>query len=174
MQGRTGWRIAEPCILVALFVTLSLLLPLAFPCTPTHCIIVQGETTPRCPPGESDHMQCAPLQPARYLACCWSALCTGNAWRLSSGPHVHVPMQQFNPLATCRRVVEDSLELFTCKPTAGDSEFPDAPGNSSAQGSYNELATLMTVTGAASILICPAVFPVRLTAAVQQHSMRRS
>ena len=48
-----------------------------------------------------------------------------------------------------RRVVEDSLELFTCKPTAGDSEFPDVPGNSSSQGSYNELATLMTVTGAA-------------------------
>ena len=56
MQGRTGWRVAEPCILVGVFITLSMLLPLAFPCTPTHCILVPGDPTPRCPDGESDHM----------------------------------------------------------------------------------------------------------------------
>ena len=52
-------------------------------------------------------------------------------------------------LQPCRRVVEDTLELYTCKPGVADSELPAAPGNGTAQGSYNELATLMTVTGAA-------------------------
>ena len=47
-----------------------------------------------------------------------------------------------------RKVVEDSLELYTCKPGSGDSELPAAAGNATALGSYNELATLMTVTGA--------------------------
>ena len=60
---------AEPCILAGLFITLSMLLPLAFPCTPTHCIIVQGQDLPRCPAGESDHM--------RYVAICVSS---GDCW----------------------------------------------------------------------------------------------
>ena len=47
----------------------------------------------------------------------------------------------------CRRVVEDSLELYTCKPGSGDSETPASITNGTAPGSYNELATLMTVTG---------------------------
>ena len=68
LQGRRYWMVAEPCILAALFVTLSMLLPLAFPCTPTHCVIVQGQTEPTCPPGESQHMRCAP-QSAAGLGC---------------------------------------------------------------------------------------------------------
>ena len=70
LQGRTAWRIAEPCILIGLFVTLGMLLPLAFPCTPTHCVIHPGDTTPTCPPGESQHMQYAPpLMCTSYMIC---------------------------------------------------------------------------------------------------------
>lgn len=56
-QGKKWWRMAEPCILMGLFVTAGMLLPLAFPCTPSQCVIEQGETTPICPPGTSDHVQ---------------------------------------------------------------------------------------------------------------------
>jgi hypothetical protein len=51
---------AEPCLLMGLFVTLGMLLPLAFPCTPSQCVIEQGATAPICPPGASSHIQCAP------------------------------------------------------------------------------------------------------------------
>ena len=57
MQGRKWWRMAEPCILMGLFVTAGMLLPLAFPCTPSQCVIEQGETTPVCAPGTSGHVQ---------------------------------------------------------------------------------------------------------------------
>ncbi len=43
--------------------------------------------------------------------------------------------------------MEESLELYTCKP-GPDSEFPGDPGfNITAPRSYNELATLMSVPG---------------------------
>ena len=60
MQGKRWWRMAEPCLLMALFVTLGMLLPLAFPCTPTQCYIEQGQTQPVCPPGISPNVQCVP------------------------------------------------------------------------------------------------------------------
>ena len=50
-----------------------------------------------------------------------------------------------------RRVVEDSLELYTCRPGSSDSEIPASASNDTALGSYNELATLMTVTGGPSL-----------------------
>lgn len=56
-QGRKGWRMAEPCILMGLFVTAGMLLPLAFPCRASQCVIEQGATTPICPPGTSQHVQ---------------------------------------------------------------------------------------------------------------------
>ena len=51
---------AEPCLLMALFLTAGMALPLAFPCTPSQCVIAQGETQPTCPPGTPAHVQCAP------------------------------------------------------------------------------------------------------------------
>lgn len=45
-----------------------------------------------------------------------------------------------------RRIVEESLELYTCKSNATDSELPDT-GSKDTGKSYNELATLMAVTG---------------------------
>ena len=69
LRGKRGWRMAEPCLLMAAFVTLGMLLPLAFPCTPTQCYIEQGQTQPVCPPGVSPNVQCAPpLRRARQLA----------------------------------------------------------------------------------------------------------
>ena len=53
VQGRKWWRIGEPLVLISIFVTLGMLLPLAFPCTPTECYIKQGDTAPYCPEGTS-------------------------------------------------------------------------------------------------------------------------
>ena len=241
---------AEPCILAGLFITLSMLLPLAFPCTPTHCIIVQGEDLPRCPAGESDHMRYVAIRVSsgdcwagafdhmwlpmslqvsagqRSLATCgWRLLMLDQrggqvllcrlrpvcAWECSARQHARpgnfdawvralrsrvswvsvlavrpeagarscgllvlilpatqatsampptfpacvtesmlAPMTQMWSRADwqCyRRVVEDSLELYTCRPGSSDSEIPASASNDTALGSYNELATLMTVTG---------------------------
>jgi hypothetical protein len=45
----------------------------------------------------------------------------------------------------CRRIVEEELPLYTC--TKGyDSELPDSSGGNQTRF-YNELATLMYVTG---------------------------
>ena len=50
-------------------------------------------------------------------------------------------------LAMCRRIVEQSLELYTCSATSRDSEMPEYARNGTIPRSYNELATLMSVTG---------------------------
>jgi len=110
-------KMMEPLILIVLFVTLGMIMPLFFPCTPTQCVIIQGETTPVCPQG------------------------------ISPDPRI-------------QRIVEESLELYTCSPTAHTSEIPAAwdpegsgttgnitGGNITFPQSYNELATLMSVTG---------------------------
>ena len=57
MQGRKWWRIAEPLLLISIFITLGMLLPLAFPCTPTDCYIKQGDTAPYCPEGTSSSIK---------------------------------------------------------------------------------------------------------------------
>lgn len=109
------WRMAEPCLLIIIFVTLGMILPLFFPCTPTQCVIIQGETKPLCP--------------------------------------------DLGPSEVIERIVEQSTELYTCSRTARDSEVPpewDPDGGGTEHGitgnitvprSYNELATLMSVTG---------------------------
>ena len=99
---------AEPLILIALFVTLGTVLPLFFPCTPTQCVIIQGESTPVCPEGTPPRIQ---------------------------------------------RIVEDTIELYTCSPVAATSDIPPdwdtdpTQSNITVPKSYNELATLMSVTG---------------------------
>ncbi|KAK9853352.1 hypothetical protein WJX84_009701 [Apatococcus fuscideae] len=102
--ARTGrmWMMVEPCVLIGLFVTFGMLLPLAFPCRPTQCYMRPGEDVPICPEGTPDHLQ---------------------------------------------RIVEESIELYTCKESAYDSEIPADSQNSTVPRSYNELATLMSVTG---------------------------
>ena len=51
--------------------------------------------------------------------------------------------------ATCRRIVEQSLELYTCSASSSDSEMPVYARNGTIPRAYNELATLMSVTGVA-------------------------
>lgn len=62
------------------------------------------------------------------------------------------------PSCVCSRVVEETLELFTCSRTShtsqvhggggpGDADGPGGKGNITIPSSYNELATLMSVTG---------------------------
>ncbi|KAK9804251.1 hypothetical protein WJX72_003440 [[Myrmecia] bisecta] len=101
-KGSKVWRMAEPCLLMAIFVTLGMLLPLAFPCTPTLCTIKQGETMPDCPEGASSHI---------------------------------------------KRIVEESVELYTCSANAEQTDLPPDSSSGSGPKSYNELATLMSVTG---------------------------
>jgi hypothetical protein len=60
LQGRRWWRMAEPCLLMALFLSAGMALPLAFPCTPSQCVIAQGASKPVCPAGTPAHVQCAP------------------------------------------------------------------------------------------------------------------
>ena len=43
--------------------------------------------------------------------------------------------------------MEESIELYTCKESAYDSEIPADSQNRTVPRSYNELATLMSVTG---------------------------
>lgn len=43
--------------------------------------------------------------------------------------------------------MEQSLELYTCKASSSDSEMPEYARNGTFPGAYNELATLMSVTG---------------------------
>lgn len=101
-------KMAEPCILIILFVTLGTLLPLFFPCTPTQCVVIQGESTPVCPEGTPPRIQ---------------------------------------------RIVEDTIELYTCSTAAATSDIPPdwdtdpEQGNITVPKAYNELATLMSVTG---------------------------
>lgn len=62
----------EPLLIIGVFVSLSMLLPLAFPCTPTNCYIKQGETVPYCPEGTSTNIRCFELH--RPVPCCFFAL----------------------------------------------------------------------------------------------------
>lgn len=101
-------KMLEPCVLIVFFVTITTVLPLFFPCTPTQCIIIQGESTPVCPEGTPPRIQ---------------------------------------------RIVEDTIELYTCSPDAATSDIPPdwdtdpAKSNITIPKSYNELATLMSVSG---------------------------
>lgn len=54
----------------------------------------------------------------------------------------------------CRRIVEQSLELYTCSAASADSEMPPAQRNATLPTTYNELATLMSVTGEPPIRAC--------------------
>ncbi len=56
-QGRRKWRMGEPLLIIVVFVSLSMLLPLAFPCTPTNCYIKQGDSKPYCPEGTSSNIR---------------------------------------------------------------------------------------------------------------------
>ena len=39
-------KLLEPLLIITIFVTLGMLLPLAFPCTPTSCVMREGEARP--------------------------------------------------------------------------------------------------------------------------------
>ena len=105
-------RLLEPCVLIVVFTTVGTILPLFFPCLPTQCVIIQGESKPVCPEGTPPRIQ---------------------------------------------RIVEDSIELYTCSREAATSEIPPdwdtdpSKSNITVPKSYNELATLVSVNGEDSI-----------------------
>ena len=144
MRGAPRWRrCLEPCVLVAVYVTGSMVLPLFFPCTPTKCVIHEGQVY--CDvKGGGGAAGGAGAAAAAAGAAAAAAAANGTA----AGPGGQ-------PL---------SLPLYTCSvakaPAAGDSAWipgsgtitPDAPGGGGGGGNasvvyYNELATLLLNTG---------------------------
>ena len=138
LLGGAKWRrCVEPCVLVVIYVTGTMVLPLFFPCTPTKCVIHEGEVycdvqTSSAPAGAGG----TPAGPAT------------NGTVPGLGP-------QAQPLA---------LPLYTCSIRApdgagaggGDRSWipdsgtitPDAPAANASTVYYNELATLLLNPGA--------------------------
>ena len=128
-------RLLEPCVLIVVFTTLGTILPLFFPCLPTQCVIIQGESKPVCPEGTPPRIQ---------------------RWVLTSTDvRSHAPTLSLALHATLVRIVEDSIELYTCSREAATSEIPPdwdiTDSNITVPKSYNELATLISVNGEDSI-----------------------
>jgi hypothetical protein len=63
------WRMAEPCALIIIFVTLGMILPLFFPCTPTQVLVWPCVIAMVCPcPGTCP--ACLPARPPARLPAC--------------------------------------------------------------------------------------------------------
>ena len=63
------WRMAEPCALIIIFVTLGMILPLFFPCTPTQVLVWPCVFALACPcPGTCP--ACLPARPPARLPAC--------------------------------------------------------------------------------------------------------
>lgn len=118
LLSRFKWRrCIEPCVLVVVYVTGTMLLPRLFPCTPTHCVTYNHEVY------------------------CNIQNLTAAAEGLAPPPNTP-PLQL--PLYTCSIVSADTNQSWI--PSSG-TITPDTPTNASAIVYYNELATLMLNTG---------------------------
>ena len=124
---RYRWRrLVEPCIYMLLFLTLAIVLPFAFPCRESGCVAM----------------------PDGKLVCKENSAIARDLFYASDG--------KLN-----ERAVEESMETFTCRqqrsavtpfvpPNHDDALVPGAANHTAApplQRRYNELATLMHVTG---------------------------
>ena len=132
MLSHLKWRrVLEPCLLVLLWTTGAMVLPLFFPCTPTECSEVNGILY--CESGLIKDRSYAPPE-------------FGNS---SSTMGSQAPSL---PLYTCRVVDTDSIlgNSSTWYPR-GDSILPDLPVGDGKQSTsvvyYNQLATLLWTTG---------------------------
>ena len=124
---RHRWRrLVEPCIYMLLFLTLAIVLPFAFPCRESGCVAM----------------------PDGGLVCKENSAIARDLFYAGDG--------RLN-----ERAVEESMETFTCRqqrsavapfvpPNHDDALIPGAANHTAAaplQRRYNELATLMHVTG---------------------------
>jgi hypothetical protein len=136
--GGAKWRrCVEPCVLVVVYVTGTMVLPLFFPCTPTQCVTHQGEVYCDVPtrggagsPGDAGGA--------------WPPLPGANGTQLGPGAQ---PLSL--PLYTCsvRRGGGGGSDDRSWIPDSG-TITPDAPSdNVTTTVYYNELATLLLNTG---------------------------
>lgn len=120
LLSRYKWRrCIEPCVLVIVYVTGTMLLPRLFPCTATHCVTY-------------NHQVYCNIQNL-------TAAAEGMA------PPPNTPPLSL-PLYTCSIVSVDTNQSQSWIPSSG-TITPDTPTNATNIVYYNELATLMLNTG---------------------------
>lgn len=176
--SRYKWRrCIEPCVLVVVYVTGTMLLPRMFPCTPTRCVTYQNQVR-----RASDCSLAANITD-RQLSCCWlnSSISEDRVNYPAAGVVTQYVLHCYLLLAACPTIPQVycgiqnvtaalngtgpptdtpplQLPLYTCStgPVMADNGTwipstgtitPDSPTNASAVVFYNELATLMLNTG---------------------------
>lgn len=89
-------------------------------------------------------MQCAVCLPENHTIqpCAKRPCCSSSAFIAMHEPGMSNSCQTLR-----RRVVESDLELYTCRQGVPQADLPAHVGNGTIPTSYNELATLLTVTG---------------------------
>ena len=151
---------SEPPSRTLTLVVSSLMMPLASMSSakPRRCSDVRRQ------PRALDSKLCLPYKPSSTSAkpllaqatsfCCHAQAHLGG---VAGAVHRHsINKACFGALrhdsfAMCRRIVEESLELYTCSASSPDSEMPAYARNGTIPRAYNELATLMSVTGVAPV-----------------------
>jgi len=140
LLGGTKWhRLVEPCVLVVIYVTGTMVLPLFFPCTPTKCVVYEGQV---------------------YCDVQGSGASSSGSGGAVSGGGDSINGTTGPPGTPL------SLPLYTCSVTtrapdgSADKSWipgsgtitPDDPTGNASTVYYNELATLLLNTGVCCVL----------------------
>jgi chloride channel 7 len=125
MRGRKWSRMIEPCMLVVLYTTGSMLLPMAFPCSATQCVNFEGKI--------------------------YCDLDNTTAWIDSKTPPPTSPLAM--PMYTCS--IEGSHNGSAWIPGSGTLTPDTSTPNTTTTVYYNGLATLLLNTGGCAwTLLC--------------------
>ncbi len=134
LLGATKWRrLAEPCVLVVIYVTGTMVLPLFFPCTPTKCVIYEGQ------------VYCDVQNRGGAAGGGDAAGGGGGGGGNGTGGPPGTPLSL--PLYTCSIRAPDGSSDRSWIPGSG-SITPDTAAANASTVYYNELATLLLNTGA--------------------------
>lgn len=135
LLGHGKWRrCIEPCVLVVIYVTGTMVLPLFFPCTPTKCVIHQGE------------VYCDVQARGSGTGGTGGGGEAGGGTN-GTGPAIGPESQPLSlPLYTCSIRAPDGSADKSWIPDSG-TITPDTPTVNASTVYYNELATLLLNTG---------------------------